>query len=71
MMVHALRILLWFFAGAYGMYVYFRHRQYVETLPDSPGGRTIKRLQGLLLAGSAVFLMTALWNVAKFLKSGW
>ena len=66
MVVNTLRILIWFSAGAYGIYVYYRHRRYVGSLPDSPRNRSVKWVVRLLLAGSVIFLMTAFWNVANF-----
>jgi hypothetical protein len=58
---------VWCGLGAFGIYVYLRHRRYVQDLPSSTGNRSIKRTHGFVLGGALVCFGFAIWQIAKLL----
>jgi hypothetical protein len=59
--------LAWFGAGAYGVFTFFRHRKYVNSLPPSPGNASMRRWHRLWLIVGLAMLAIGAWNTALVL----
>lgn len=62
--VAVLFVLTWFGGGAYAVFTFFRYRQYVNSLPPSPGNNWIKRRHRIVLLVGLAMLVIGAWNTA-------